>query len=328
MERCGGAMQTKNARPVIAVYFGDPGKFDYPFDKPMYVESYTAFTKFCAERGMDVVIVRGAESYQGNMTFTHGWRFEGSELVDLPGPLTVDLIYNKELAHTLVTNPGDLVINDPVFDKIARDKWLTYQAFPELMPVTYQIDSQNWREVLAKIPSDKMVLKPVAGTEARGIWIGDKATIDETTVDLSEPYIAQPFIDSSAGIPGLCEGLHDLRIIVFGGTPALAFLRLPKSGSLVSNLSQGGQAKVVEFSDVPLAVLDAVKRIDDHYQDYPTRIYTADFFMEHGTDVYLIETNTRPGFPSLSAHGGRYTQTFFESLFRVLGAAVATKHNS
>lgn len=321
-------MHKGSARPTIAVYFGDPGKFDYPFNKPMYVESYAAFTKFCAERGMDVVIVRGADSYQGTMTFSHGWRFEGDELVDVPGPLTVDLIYNKELAHTLVTNPGDLVINDPVFDTIARNKWLTYQAFSELMPKTYQITAHNWREVFASIPTEKVVLKPEAGTEARGIIIGDKSTIDGASLDLSEPYIAQPFIDSSAGIPNLCEGLHDLRIIVFGGTPALAFLRLPKAGSLVSNLSQGGHAKVVELSAVPPAVLDAVQRIDDYYKDYPTRIYTADFFMEGGKNVYLIETNTRPGFPSLEAHGERYTQTFFESLYAVLSAAVEAKKHT
>ncbi len=308
--------------PTIAVFFNQPGRLDYPFDKAMYYESYRDFTRFCAERGVDLVIVRGASTYLGDMRFSHGWRFVGNELIEIPEPLTADLIYNKELDHELVTNPGDVVVNDPVFDKIARDKWLTYQAFSELMPLTQQIDATNWREVLEKIPTDTVVLKPRLGTEGVGIIVKRKDALDLPSLSLNEPYIAQEFIDSSAGIPGLCESRHDLRIILFGGRPRLAFLRMPKAGGVLSNLAQGGSAKVVELADVPPEVLDATQTIDAHYRQYPSRIYTADFMLANDRS-YLIETNTRPGFPHPKTHNQAYTTTFYTALFGVLTSTIA-----
>lgn len=307
---------------TIGVFFGDPGKLDYPFNKAMYYESYRDFTAFCAERGVDLVIVRGATSYLGSMHFSHGWRFVGDELREITEPLTVDCIYNKELAHGLRTDPGDVVVNDPLFDRIARDKWLTYQAFPGLMPPTYRIDADTWQLVFDQIETDTVVLKPVAGTEGVGIIVQDKTTIDLPSLGLTEPYIAQPFVESSGGIPGLCEGRHDLRVIVFGGRPTLAFLRMPRPGGVVSNLSQGGSARVVELTDVPTQIMESVRQIDDHYRSYRSRIYTADFLMKDGR-AYLIETNTRPGFPHPDVHGQAFTQTFYTGLLEVLSAALS-----
>lgn len=319
-------MPTNQKHPTVAVFFNHPGKLDYPFDNPMYYESYRDFTEFCHQQGINLVIVRDAASYLGNMQFSRGWRFVGTELEELPAPVTADLIYNKELEHDLATNPGDRVLNDPEFDRIGRDKWLTAQAFPTLVPTTYKIDSMNWHEVINSIPTRKVVLKPISGTEGRGIYVLTKEEVDFPSLNLDVPYIAQAFVDSTRGIPGLCEGMHDLRIIVFNGKPTLAFLRLPKPGSVLSNLAQGGSAKVVDIADVPQQILDGVNTIDAYYRSYPHRIYTADFFME-GDRAYLVETNTRPGFPHPSFHGPDFTQTFYRSLVGVFHEALSNQAN-
>jgi len=311
-------------RRTIGVFFNEPDKYGYPYGDPDYLASYRDFSGFCAKRGVQLVIVRGASNYQGNMTFSHGWKFEGDELVAVDGPLTVDLIYNKELGHELVTNPGDLVMNDPVFDRIGRDKWLTAQAFPTLVPPTYQIDNNNWQEVLGKIASEKVVLKPISGTEGRGILVEPTATLDFPSLGIDTPYIAQEFVDSSAGIPGLCTGMHDLRVLMFNGEPKLSFLRQPKSGSYLSNTAQGGSLETVDIERVPKQILEAAAIIDEHYKEFQPRFYTADFFMQ-GERPYLIETNTRPGFPYAKSEGPEFTKKFFTYLFDLLKEALATK---
>lgn len=305
---------------TVAVYFNNPGKLDYPFDNPSYVTGYRDFTQYCAQSGLDLVIVRGG-SYLGNMSFRTGWRFVGDDLVESAQPIAVDLIYNKELEHDLITNPGDLVINDPVFDKIGRDKWLTSQAFPDLCPLTFQIDTQNWRDVIARINSDRVVLKPISGNEGRGIIIEQRTDLDFPGLALTVPYIAQEFIDSSNGIPGLCTGLHDLRIVLFGGAPKLAYIRQPKPGSLLANVAQGGSVTMAELDKVPPSVLDYVRRIDTYYAQYPYRIYSADFFFQ-GDRPYLIEINTRPGLFRRRTHGEAPTNLFYHSLAQVFTDAI------
>jgi len=305
---------------TIAVYFDEPGQLDYPFDERMYYDSYARFTEFCAVRNLKVVIVRGL-TYRGNMRFSNGWQFINGELEPINTPIQADLIYVKGLNFVLQTQPNDLVINDPEFDRIARDKWLTYQAFHEFMAPTFQITNENWQSVRDQLTTDQIVLKPVTGSGGKGILILDRATLDYPSLGIDTRYLAQEFVDSSRGIPGLCDGVHDLRVIMFNGVPKLSYLRMPPPGKLLSNISQGASAKVVSIADVPASVLQLAKRVDEFYKNYTPRLYTTDFFM-NGDKAYLVETNTRPGFPREDSEGPVFAAEFYQDLVELFAEAI------
>ncbi len=304
---------------TIVIYFGGSGKLGYPLSDPAYFASYRSFSTFCHACKTRLAFARKG-SYQGRMTFAGGWEFAGGDLVALPGPLTADVIYIKSSTFPRTVGPGEVVVNHPVFNADGSNKWLTYQAFPELMPLTQRINTQNWRDVAAAIRSETIVLKPVLGFGGKGIIIRRKDQFDFPSLELDGPYLAQAFVDSSEGIPGICTGYHDLRLILFDGAPKLALLRQPKPGQLLSNLAQGGTGTTISLSQVPTAILAAARRIDRQFVRYHHRIYTTDFFVASGRP-YLIEINTQPGFPTIEDEN--YRDTFYQALYTVLSNAIA-----
>lgn len=308
-------------RRTIVIYFNHIGKLDYPLSDPNYLAAYRQFGVYCQQRQTKLIVAREG-SYQGTMRFARGWQFSGDQLTAVPGPITADVVYVKGSTFPVPVARGDVVVNDPIFNKDGQNKWLTYQAFPDLMPQTFQITVTNWREVVAQIPSERIVLKPEAGFGGKGIIIADRSTVDFPALGLKTPYLAQEFIDSSEGIPGICTGYHDLRLILFGGEPRLALVRLPKRGGLLSNLAQGGSGFAVDLARVPASVLEVAHAIDTHFTQYPSRIYTTDFFFSGGRP-YLIEINTQPGFPTIEDE--TFRQTFYRSLYDVLDRAIQAR---
>lgn len=305
----------------IVVHFEESDKMGYPFNYPTYFESYAQFSVVCAENGARLIICRG-NSYLGNMQFSSGWEFDGTELHEVAAPITADLIYLKGLGQTLNVSATDLAINRPEFDVICRNKITTYQAIGKHMVPSYTIDEENWQEVLKKITTDKVVLKPVEGAGGTGVIITDTKTFQYDASQFEEPYLAQDFIDISQGIPGLVEGPHDLRLILFNGEVKLSFVRLPKEGSLLSNFAQGATAKVIPLQDLPAQTLEIAREVDAQFSSFSPRIYTVDFLFE-GDRAIVGEINSRPAFPHPSLMGEEFTSQFHHYLLDTFKEAIA-----
>lgn len=308
----------------IVVHFEESDKMGYPFNYPTYFESYAQFSVVCAENGARLIICRG-DSYLGNMRFSAGWEFNGIELQEINTPITADLIYLKGLGQTLNISDSDLAINRPEFDGICRNKIATYQAIGKHMAPCYAIDEENWQEVLQKIATDKVVLKPVEGAGGAGIIITDTKDFQYDASQFEEPYLAQDFIDISRGIPGLVEGPHDLRLILFNGEVKLSFVRLPKDGSLLSNFAQGATAKVIPLDDLPPQTITIAQEVDAQFSMFNPRIYTIDFLFE-GERAVIGEINSRPAFPHPSLLGEEFTSQFHHYLLNTFKEAIAA-HN-
>ena len=106
--------------------------------------------------------------------------------------------------------------------------------------------------------------------------------------------MVQEFLDSSVGIPGITDGMHDLRITVINGKPINSFLRVPKEGSYLANIAQGGSGTSIDLKQIPKEVINLVYRIDEKVKKYFPAIYAADFI--HSDKGYkLLELNSRPG---------------------------------
>lgn len=306
---------------TLVIYFDDPEKVGFPLNFAIYYDSYGEFCRTYTNDTTQVFICRG-DSYQGNMCFSSGWQYVGTELVEVRGPITADVIYMKGLEFTSPTETTDCIVNSLEFDRIGADKMKTYEVIGKYMPDSYPITTETWQDVLPKIHTKQVVLKPTIGAGGKGIIIGNKAELAGSEVPSDPPYIAQNFVDTSKGIPGLVNTRHDLRLVIFNGTVRLCYLRIPKGDSLFANISQGASAQAIPVQDIPEDALRIAQEVDTHFSQYYPRIYTVDFMYEEGRP-YVCEINPQPGFPHPTLEGEEYMRTFHRHLFEILMEAVA-----
>ncbi|MBI2415869.1 MAG: ATP-grasp domain-containing protein [Candidatus Kerfeldbacteria bacterium] len=280
----------------LAIYFDDPTEWGYPFDVPEYIETYATFCQLLRDHGIRPYLVRGAERYLGQMQFQSGWELLSDQtLQPVTEPFMVDLIYRK--GHNLKTEPTAAIVNHQAIETVCHDKLVTYQQFADFMAPCFPINQANWSEQIQKIKTDKIVVKPVFGTEGRGIIVTNKNNFEYTQLDSAyEPYLIQKFIDTSNGIPDIVNGLHDLRLYMFNGVVKMAEIRQPKPGGYLANIAQGGSLFQLPLVQVPASAIAFVEKIDQHFSQYTPRIYTIDL-MYQGDQPYLVELNSQPGLP-------------------------------
>ena len=302
---------------TLAIYFKDPNLLGIPFDSPEYIETYRLFISHCAKHDINAVIVRG-DSYQGDFTFSAGSTFQGNTLIEVPGPIHADVLFMKAGAFANgKPKPTERIINHPDLAAICHDKWATYEAFPDISPVTAQINRSNWQDVIHHIPTSKIVLKPRVGYGGYGITFIDKDQASFEHLGIDDSYIAQEFIDTSAGIPEIAESKHDLRIFIANGKPILSFVRMPQGKSLLANLHFGATFKIVDIPSVPPAALRLAETIDASFSKYGPRFYCVDvLFQDH--KIYLGEINDQPSLPLIPVNGQAFCTTFYNELITVI----------
>ncbi len=285
----------------IGVFFDAPGYHEYPFDIEEYVVAYDELATEFARQGGQFFIVRGQDTFLGNNRFSRGWRFGNAEFEAVEEPITLDVIYDK--GH-FVSDGASAVLNDRELDDLCVDKWKTCQRFPEYSPHTELVhDEKELRAALKKFPEDRIVFKPKDGEEGKGVIIGSAADI--LAAESQFPALVQEFIDTSGGIPGIADGLHDLRLHSICGEMVLAFVRTPAEGKLVANVSQGGTETEVPADKVPADVMKIFRDIDSRLSHYPKRVFCVDLGRGHDGVWKLIELNSKPGL-SADWRGGGY----------------------
>ncbi|UPA22003.1 hypothetical protein K8942_02950 [Candidatus Peribacteria bacterium] len=298
---------------TIAVYFTDPHFNGYPFNKEEYRSAYHDLAAMIAEKGGRFVIVRGLDTYREGMTFSRYWAFENDDFRLHDEPISVDMMYDK--GEDFVGDANTRFANDPAFDAVCSDKELTAEMFPDLVPVTFVAHAASELDgVLQKIPTDTVVAKPIDGAEGRGIFIESKKDIAKHVTDF--PYLIQEFVDTSDGIPGLVDGMHDFRMVCINGEVVVSYIRTPAEGLRISNVSLGGKETEVLIGDIPDEALNMMKIVDAKLSRYPRRIYSADFARGKGGNWRLIELNAKVGLSPLSM--GKNYRHFYEKLTDLL----------
>lgn len=284
------------SQKVIAVYFSDPEPMGYPFHKEYYVEAYTWLSDELARRGYAMRIVRN-DSYQGDGVFSRSWKFVDGVVVEAESPLNVDLIFNRDDANTIPHITDCPIINHPDFDQLCLDKYETAQTFPAISPKTVLVHTyQEYLDAVSEWPDgedDLIVLKKNFETEGRSIYIGARRGVTQEKFETWENVLVQQFLDGSGGIPGITDGLHDLRVTTVNGAPTNCFIRVPKEGSYLANVAAGATGFSIELDQVPEEVMQEVRVIIDRVAHYAPTIFSADFLLsDHGWK--LVELNSRP----------------------------------
>lgn len=285
-----------NNTKTIAIYFSDPEPMGYPFNKE-YFELYQEVIRDITQYHIKVYIVRGS-SYEGNGVFSHGWFFENDTLSEYKQRIKADLIFNRDDKNTIPKIYDCPIINHPDLDQLCLDKYLTTQIFPNISPRTDLLHSyEDWLKKMKGHgirPDMRVVLKKNFLTEGRGVYIIPANEVTKTLYHDWHDVLLQEFLDAHNGIPGIVRGNHDLRIEVINGELAHASVRVPKKGSWIANVSQGGTMTTVPLEKLPREVLNIVQNIQTKLDHYRPLLYSADF-MNTPKGFKLVELNSRPG---------------------------------
>lgn len=285
----------------ILVLFGKANwKENVPFKKkPQY--------RFCYERLYSMAEKENIEIFRASYewfdwdrkVFVNAWAFSGGEWRKVHD-IVPDAIYDKTKHNTKAQLARERlakifkIFNDPAFTLLLSSKLDTSLLFPEYMKKSYSLNNeQDLFDILPEIKTKKIVLKPINGSGGDGVEIVDKNVA--SSIKLHFPALAQEFIDSSKGIPGLTDSTHDLRIVVVKEEVIYAYIRTPKRGSLLANLAQGGTMKIVPLEEIPQAVLGIVNGVKNKLADYGNSVYTIDLMFDENNKPWVIELNTMPG---------------------------------
>lgn len=292
----------------IAAFFDAPQLDEYPFDIELYRKVYKELGELIVRKGGEFYIVRGQESFIKENIFSHGWKFDGTWFAPVKEPIELDLIWNK--GH-LKSDASSNVINDPALDELATNKWKTYEMFVDLHAPSRLLETANdWEKAQKELTSDVLVIKPIAGYGGENITIAPRSALANFEPPL--PGIAQEFVDTSHGIPGIVDGKHDLRVIMINEQIGLSYIRTPPEGGMKANVSQGGKEIEVMTESIPKEALKIITAVDAKLKKFRSRIYTVDMGRDTSGKWYVFELNTKPGFSPMES--GKSYEIFFHAL--------------
>lgn len=283
----------------LAIYFSDPEPMGDPFNSTYpYWEIYQEIIRDIEKHGIEVYIVRGAAAYLGKGVFLNGWQINNGALVFIDKSITVDLIFHKGNYSTIPGSYDCPMINHPDMERFCRDKVKIAEVFSDISPKTKAVSS--YHECMLVVaewnlnPQDKIVIKKNFLSSGHGIHIMPIKDVSESLFDNWQDVLVQEFVDSSVGISGIVQGLHDIRVITINGEPVYTFIRVPAPGSFLANIAQGGKELAVALDKLPSSLLEMVARVNKYFAQFRPSILGADFF--NSKDGFkLIELNAPPG---------------------------------
>ncbi len=262
---------------------------------------YLRLLEFCQQKGWNTYVLT-RKTYQGNSNFKGLWLFNEHKFTPINDEVKIDLVYDRTggIGFPPKEEPGLRVFNNHDFKVLCWDKWAGYKEIGEYMPKTFWVGNKDGlKEVLPQVKTDWIVLKPFNGLKGMGIFIGPKEEANNFEFMGKKPkYVAQEFLDTSNGIPGITDGLHDLREAVVNDKVVWCHVRVPVKGTFKSNAAQGGNLTEVDYEKVPQSVKDIVDKVIPKFtKKYDNPSYSLDFGIGKDGVPKIFEINDQIGFP-------------------------------
>lgn len=233
--------------------------------------------------------------------FKYAWTYEAKRGWVKAHNIKPDLIYDKTKAGMEAYFKKELIakhyrfVNSLRFTHILDDKLTTSMIFHKWSKKSWIVNNpEKLRSILPKIKSRKFVIKPVSESGGKDVQILRRKEALEK-IAFSNDYIIQEFIDSSSGVPGVSESMHDLRLVFVNDKICYAYIREPKEGNYLANLSQGGTLSIVPVCDIPKSLRPIIRCINSVFETFKPRIYSVDFMFDENKRPWIIELNSMPG---------------------------------
>lgn len=301
--------------PVVVIFCRHIDTHKQPFSSIYYWNGYMDLLLALQSCGAKAYFATDHDNYLGDGVFAEAFTATKKVPVDqLEKVLNVraDVVYDKGGFNSV---DDVAILNPKSVYSIASDKSKTYEYFGHLQPATIICNSLD--EAIAAINtirSRRVVFKELKSNGGKGVNIVSRAQAAKTAATLEYPQIVQEFIDTSVGITGLCNGIHDLRIEIGGGEIWGGLVRTPKAGELRANVAMGGTERHINPKEIPDSARQIAIEIDGLFASYP-RHYSID--LANTKDGFkLIELNSKPGLSPVSL--GRQAQHVTESLAKYL----------
>lgn len=268
-------------------YFGDPLSI-MGLKRPVYEELIIK----CKKENMECFIV-STKGYFGDGVFEWYWEAGNGKTKLIEKQAKLDLGYDRSGGISFpIENDNFKVVDNLDFKKFAWNKWEAYQLLSEFMPKTYLYKD------LKKVETNWVVLKPSNGLKGKGIYIGPKEDAYKFTLLGGRNYIAQEFVDTTKGVPGLTSRAHDLRVVIINGKAVWSHIRIPPVGQYKSNMAGGGSLEEIGLEKIPESVIKVVQKVSKVlYNRFDNPIYSIDFGITEKGKPYIFEINDQIGFP-------------------------------
>jgi len=213
------------------------------------------------------------------LVYNDGWRHV--EHISLDGVYD-KFEWNEKTAELKRSLDSRLTVVNPFeVEKVCKDKLQTYRRFPGLVPETQETSNEAVKQFIREY--GKAVVKPRFDYGGREVQVLEEIDGFEGREDM----IVQRFVDLSKGVPGITDGVHDLRALIANGEPIAFLLRTPESG-LISNVGRGGSLEKVEEELVPDEVFEILEEVDLSLRSHGDRFYTVDLGFD-GDRFHVLE---------------------------------------
>lgn len=273
-----------------------------PFkDGDVYGPCYEYMSQLARERGVTLYYV-GYKWYDPKkVRFSHGWTYIDGRW-RLEKKVRPNVIYDKTVSDSSLRLPNMLqqmqrdvpVINDPEFTLLVDNKFFSSLLFPEYSKTYHRVTStRQLKDVLKKLKGSRVVIKTEHGSGGHAVQILSRKLA--SAVSVSEPVIVQEFINSSAGIPGVVQGYHDLRLTYINDRFIYAYVRTPAKGSLLANVSQGGAMEIADPTLLPASVWKLADTVLERLHYFSPKVFAIDVIMDSQQKPWMVELTSKPG---------------------------------
>ncbi len=278
------------------------GRRNHPFVKgSIYEGAYRVLSQQAEEQGVQFYRCKNKSFSFTTGRFSSGWTLRNNKWVRVKN-IKPDVLLDKSTAiyrsetfrHKVRMSTYAPIVNSLDFTMLFGSKMFTYTIFSKFMKKSIRVtNASELRDAAKQLKTNRIVVKPVYGSSGKDISIVTKDKI--RTVQINRPMIAQEFIDSSKGIKGLTDTVHDLRLVFESDSFIYSYIRTPVKGSLLANVAQGGSMKIVTKKEMPKKVWDIIKEVHASLRPYFPGIYTIDLMFDKQQQPWIVELNTMPG---------------------------------
>ncbi len=265
------------------------------FKKEYYKNAYEDLFRRILSLDAEPVLVQNAEeTYQGNGTFSVYWTvsIENDQIVykKHDTPITLGFLYDK----ARFPFEDMKVLNPKIIRDITGNKYLSYLFAPQYHAETFLIRSEldlcaarlGW-----DLADRRVAIKELDSNSGSKVYIGE---FDDYDSSLEYPVVLQAYVDTSGGIEGYADGMHDMRVGLYNGDVVHGLVRFPGEGSLKSNMQFGGGARGIRVDLLPPELVAIAKELDTRLEQFGDRFYSVDFGYD-GKEWKMFELNAYPG---------------------------------